>query len=99
MCIRDSYYTIDTIHAAISADRQVQFLYGEWTMEKKHRYRHGGKVYQVSPYALVWDDENYYLVAWDGEAGAIKHYRACLLYTSTLLGASIMPSTRCSTLT
>ena len=70
------YYTIDTIHAAISADRQVQFLYGEWTMEKKHRYRHGGKVYQVSPYALVWDDENYYLVAWDGEAGAIKHYRA-----------------------
>lgn len=70
------YYSIDTIHTAINADRQIQFLYAEWTMEKKHQYRHGGKMYQVSPYALVWDNEFYYLVAWDNEAGALKHYRA-----------------------
>ena len=31
--------------------------------------------YEVSPWALTWDDENYYLIAFDSEAGIIKHYR------------------------
>ena len=29
----------------------------------------------VSPWALTWDDENYYLVAYDAGAEKIKHYR------------------------
>ena len=29
----------------------------------------------VSPWALTWDDENYYMIAYDAEAGKIKHYR------------------------
>ena len=31
--------------------------------------------YVVSPFAMTWDDENYYMVAYDSEAGIIKHYR------------------------
>ena len=31
--------------------------------------------YEVSPLHLVWDDENYYLVAYDEKAGKVKHYR------------------------
>ena len=37
--------------------------------------RKGGKVYRVSPWSLTWDDENYYLVAYEEESGLIKHYR------------------------
>lgn len=70
------YYTIDQLHAAISADRQVSFLYGQWTVDKTVCYRRNGQRYRVSPYALVWDSENYYLVAYEEEAGAIRHYRA-----------------------
>lgn len=69
------YYAIDTIHTAISEDRRIRFFYVEWTMDKTVRYRHGGKRYEVSPYALLWDDENYYLLAWDGGAKALRHYR------------------------
>ncbi|MBD5092953.1 MAG: WYL domain-containing protein [Subdoligranulum sp.] len=71
------YYSIDTIHTAISSDKQIAFRYFEWTMEKSARYRRGGAVYERSPYALVWDDENYYLVAYDHTASppAIRHYR------------------------
>lgn len=29
----------------------------------------------MSPYALTWDDENYYLVAYDSEVDTIKHFR------------------------
>ena len=37
--------------------------------------RKDGAWYQVSPWALMWDDENYYLVGYDAEDGKIKHYR------------------------
>lgn len=71
------YYSIDTIHTAISQDRQIAFRYFEWTMDKTARYRRGGTLYERSPYALVWDDENYYLVAYDHTASppGIRHYR------------------------
>ena len=69
------YYSIDTLHEALGRAKQVSFLYSEWTAEKKLRYRHGGRRYFVSPYALVWEDENYYLIAYDAAARAIRHYR------------------------
>ncbi len=71
------YYSIDMIHAAISQDKQIAFRYFEWTPEKKIRLRHDGRIYRRSPYALVWDSENYYLVAYDHTASppGIRHYR------------------------
>ena len=44
-------------------------------MKKDKVYRHDGKLYTVSPFALTWDDENYYLVAYDSENAQIRHYR------------------------
>ena len=69
------YYTVDGLQAAIAADRAVQFRYFDWDMEKKRRLRHDGAYYTVSPWALTWDDENYYLIAYDHGAGEIRHYR------------------------
>lgn len=37
--------------------------------------RHDGAWYHISPWGLSWDDENYYLVGYDSDAGKIKHYR------------------------
>ena len=37
--------------------------------------RHGGSLYEVSPWSLSWDDENYYLIAYDSSEGIIKHFR------------------------
>lgn len=74
------YYSIDTLHAAISQEKRVSFRYFEWVVPEngssfQRRYRHGGAKYSVSPWALMWDNQNYYLVAYDGGAGRIKHYR------------------------
>ncbi len=44
-------------------------------MKKEMDLRHGGAWYQVSPWGLSWDDENYYLVAYDARENKIKHYR------------------------
>ena len=56
------YYNIDKIHAALSQNVQVSFKYCEWTIKKRLRVKKDGALYIVSPWALTWDDENYYLV-------------------------------------
>lgn len=69
------YYNVDDIHTAIFENKEITFQYAEWTMQKKMRLKKDGAMYVVSPWALTWDDENYYLVAYDAAAGIIKHYR------------------------
>ena len=69
------YYVVDAIHAALASNKQIAFKYVDWTPDKKQVVRHGGEVYKVSPWALTWDDENYYLIAFDSNAGIIKHFR------------------------
>lgn len=75
------YYNVDTLHNAIACEKQVAFKYCNWEIdfgsEKKivKVERKNGALYKVSPWALCWDDENYYLVAYDSDAQMIKHYR------------------------
>ena len=69
------YYNVDELHAGISQDRKIRFRYFEYTVEKTRRFRKDGRYYVVSPFALTWDDENYYLVAFDDETCSIRHYR------------------------
>jgi len=69
------YYNIDKLHGAINADAQISFQYCQWNVQKETVLRRNGAWYQVSPWALLWDDENYYLVAYDAGDDKIKHYR------------------------
>jgi predicted DNA-binding transcriptional regulator YafY len=69
------YYNVDEIHNGISHNKQIRFKYFRYTVDKKKEYRRGGDFYQVSPFALTWDDENYYLIAYDSEFGEIRHFR------------------------
>ena len=69
------YYNVDAIYEAIGTDRQIRFKYFNWDIQKKQVYRIKGEWYQISPWALMWSDENYYLVAFDALDGLIKHFR------------------------
>ena len=68
------YYVVDDIHRAITENSRIRFEYLKWNLQKK-MVRKQDKIYEVSPWALTWNDENYYLIAYDSEAGRIKHYR------------------------
>ena len=65
------YYTVD----AITENKKIKFQYYQWNVKKEMELRHNGAWYHISPWGLSWDDENYYLVGFDSEAGKIKHYR------------------------
>ena len=69
------YYTVDAIHNAISENKKIKFQYYQWNVKKEMELRHNGAWYHISPWGLSWDDENYYLVGYDSDAGQIKHYR------------------------
>ena len=69
------YYNVDKLHEAISSDAQIRFKYFQWNVKKEMELRKDGAWYQISPWGLMWDDENYYLVGFDAQDNKIKHYR------------------------
>ena len=69
------YYVIDYVHEAINSNSKISFQYYEWNEKKKKEPKHDGKLYRVSPWALTWDNENYYMIAYDSEMAQVKHFR------------------------
>ena len=75
------YRNIDSINRAINGKKKISFYYTQWQVNRtgakkvvKVR-RHNGMRYLLTPKALTWDDENYYLIAYDAGAELLKHFR------------------------
>lgn len=79
------FYNIDAVHTAIGENREISFVYWQYDLRKKRVPRRNGARYCVSPFALVWDDEFYYLIAYDAEDARIKHYRVDKMNRITIL--------------
>ena len=69
------YYNVDRLHVAIAENKQVSFKYFDYDIKKEKKYRKNGDLYFVSPYALSWDDENYYLITFSEKYNDFTHYR------------------------
>lgn len=80
------YYNVDLLHDAINENSQIKFHYFQWNADKKMELRKDGAYYVVSPWGLSWDDENYYMVAFDAAANKIKHYRVDKMLHIELIG-------------
>lgn len=68
------YYSIDGIHRAIQENKQISFQYLDWSLKKELEPRER-ELRKVSPWALIWKEENYYLAAYDSVDRIMKHYR------------------------
>ena len=79
------YYNVDKRHEAINKDRQIRFQYFQWNVKKEMELRKDGDFYHVSPWGLMWDDEYYYLVGYDGADRKIKHFRVDKMLRITLV--------------
>lgn len=70
------YYSVDILHLAITDGVKVAFRYFEYAPDKSMRYKNDGEEYIVSPYALMWANDFYYLVAYcDKHQGDFTHFR------------------------
>lgn len=68
-------YTTATIQEAIHEGRRIHFKYMDYDLSKGTCPRRGGSQYEVSPYALVWNDDNYYLIGYYERRGQINVFR------------------------
>lgn len=69
------YKNIEGIYDAIAENRQITFQYYEWDLSKNLKKKRGGERYRVSPWKLIWNNENYYLLGLDEKGEIVKHYR------------------------
>lgn len=71
------YYNVDEISNAIIQDKTIRFRYFTYDISKERQFRRDGAFYEASPFSLMWNHENYYMLAWEikDEIGQLKHYR------------------------
>lgn len=69
-------YTVDTANDAITNKKKISFKYYEYSPEKKKVYRHDGEGYTLSPYAMFWNDDYYYIVGYSEKHENISSFRA-----------------------
>lgn len=79
------YYTVDRINDAISKRKKIAFQYTEYTAEKKKVLRNDGEVYIISPYALFWNDDFYYVVGYSDKNENISSFRVDRLHKPEVL--------------
>lgn len=78
------YYNVDIIHQAISSNVKIKFKYAEWTVAKQTKFKRDGQEYLVSPWALTWSEDNYYLIGFDSKNNKVKHYRVDKMHKPAL---------------
>ena len=64
-------FNVDTVHAAISANKQISFKYFDYDLKKQRKYFKKGERYVASPWSMIYVDDNYYLLAY--QDGKFKH--------------------------
>ena len=71
----ETIVAIDTILRAIRQQRKVHFLYTYTGGDMTTRYRHSMKTEPVSPYALIWQNDKYFLIGNLSGATPFSYYR------------------------
>lgn len=69
------YYSVDTINEAITHRKKISFQYTEYTPELEEVLRNDGEVYELSPYGLLWNEDNYYVVGWSEKHENVSVFR------------------------
>ena len=78
-CIKSNneqlFYTIDFINDAIEMNRKIEFRYFNYAPNKEKIFKHSGFRYIVSPYALHWNNDHYYVIGYSEKHNKIAHFR------------------------
>lgn len=69
------YMIVDIISKAIDTGKQLQFQYYDYNEKKEKILRHDGEMYIASPYAMVWEDDRYYMLAYSEKHEKVVPFR------------------------
>ena len=69
------FLTTDVVSRAIEQEKKVSFQYYDYLPSKEKVLRNNGEVYIISPYALIWSDDRYYLVGYSDKRHELTPFR------------------------
>ena len=79
------FYILDAVNEAIDQGRKIRFQYTEYNNRKRRVLKHGGEYYIVSPYALVWDGDYYYMIGYCDNREHMRNFRLDRIYRTPVL--------------
>ena len=85
------FYTVDIVNEAINAKKKIAFKYTEYNRYKEKVFRNYGEVYELSPYALFWNEDYYYVVGWSDKHENVSVFRTDRLYKPEILTENVTP--------
>ena len=81
------FYTVDVVNTAINSRKKIKFQYTEYMPVEGKVLRNDGEVYELSPYALFWNEDYYYVVGWSDKHQNVSVFRADRLYKPEIINA------------
>jgi predicted DNA-binding transcriptional regulator YafY len=85
------FYAVDIIHRAINSGKQIAFVYYEYTTDKLLVPKHDGEPYVFSPYAMLYNEDKYYVLGYSEHHGKIVTFRVDRMKTPDILNKCIVP--------
>ena len=76
----NGYYIVDAINDAIDTKRKISFFYTDFDMNKQRYITNNGEPYTVSPYALIWDGDYYYMRGFCDNRCEMRNFRIDRIY-------------------
>lgn len=90
------YYVIDRLDEAIKAKHKVKFNYRRRNIDKENQKNYTNKTFTVSPYALIWKDDHYYLVCNSSKYDNLLNLRLDRMKKIEILDEPIRPMSEVS---
>nr|MBQ4453669.1 WYL domain-containing protein [Clostridia bacterium] len=90
----ENFYNVDVVNEAINNRKKIAFKYTEYNRYKEKVFRNHGEVYELSPYALFWNEDYYYVVGWSDKHGNVSVFRTDRLYKVEILDEDAVPEPR-----
>lgn len=69
------YYSIDKISEAIETKKKISLIYCQRTLKEGKNITINEKSMMVSPYALIWENDRYYLIGNNAKYDNLMHLR------------------------
>lgn len=85
------FLATDAIHKAISAGKQISFLYYEYAPDKTFVPRRDGELYYFSPYAMIYNEDKYYMLGYSEHQKKITTFRVDRIKSAEVLDTPIVP--------
>lgn len=85
------YYTIDAIHQAIASQKKIRFTYFHRSIVDGTVKTNPGREFCISPYAMLWNEDKYYLVGNYEKYDNLSNYRIDRMRHVTIVDEQVRP--------